>query len=278
MKWGIVTDSSCDFEPNSGNDGSIPLFRAPFFIHIGGACHRDDETLSTDAILDEMQDAHAACSTSCPSPADYAELFKQSENTLAVTISSNLSGGYNSAMLARDITLREHPEKRIHVFDSKSAGPALLLCVEEAKRLIAEGLPFSEIVTRTEEYLAKRRTVFALQSFTNLVRNGRMSKTVGFVAGKLKIWGVGIASKMGTIEMAGKAKGVKRAIDKIVSVMASDGFHQGTVVISHCKNETAAEDLADAIRANWENAHVRILPAGGLCSFYAERGGIIVAY
>lgn len=277
MDWNIVADSSCDLKQFAGEDEHVSFSTVPFVIRAGDREFIDDEQLDVEEMVDALSLIKEAGRTSCPSPETWVERFKQAGNTIAVTISSNLSGSYNSACLARDMVLEHNPERNIAIIDSKSAGPELTLIVREMYRLIREELSFQEIVARLGEFADRTQTLFALTSFDNLVKNGRVSRIAGFVAGKLGMCGIGVAND-GRIDVKSKVRGTKRALANVIETMRANAFEKGQVLIAHCLNEELAQNLKELICKTWEQARVEIMATRGLCSFYAEKGGLIVAY
>lgn len=278
MKWHIVMDSSCDLLPDSKQEGEVQVSSVPFTISVGETHFVDDEHLDTEVMLKAMEEFPEASRTACPSPKLWMDQFEKADQTIAITISSKLSGSMNSALLAKEKVLKNHPEKKIAVLDSRSTGPELALCVEEMKKLIASGADFDEVVSKASAFFRKTKIIFALSSFDNLVKNGRMGKIVGFVARKLGMWGIGVGSDEGTIKMKGKTRGPKRAISMLIKNMKKAGYKGGRVLISHCHNLNLAKKLKSKIQKLWKNSDVGILPTRGLCSFYAERGGLIMSY
>ena len=211
-------------------------------------------------MIDSMDACAEASHTACPSPHAWQEKFKQEGNVIAITISSKLSGSYNSACAAKDMVLEEQPDKKIAVIDSRSAGSELVLLVKKICELIESGADFETVVEKTELY------------------SGRMSKIVGFVANRLGFWGIGIGSEQGTIEIKQKIRGSKKALDAIIEDMKERGYNCGKVVISHCRNAEFAESVKSAIQSVWDKAEVKIVRARGLCSYYAEKGGLIIGF
>lgn len=276
MEWNIITDSSCDMMPEP--NAQIPLASVPFVITIGHQEYIDDEHLDVAAMVDAMEKNSTASHSACPGPQTWADEFEKASHSIAITISSNLSGSMSSAVTAKEMVLEEHPEKKIAVLDSKSTGPEMTLCVEKIRELIGKGMHFEDIVSEAEAFLKKTRTAFALCSFDNLVKNGRMNRIVGFIARHLGVWGIGYASDHGTIAIKGKTRGAAGAINMILEDMKEHGFTGGKVSISHCQNPAIAEKLKEKIKELWTNCEVHILPTRGLCSYYAERGGFIISY
>ena len=276
-KWGIIADSSCDYMPHALDDTDIVMDSVPFVISIGGRDYLDLEDLDTLAVCDAIESNADTGTTACPSPEAWAEKFRMAENIFAVTISSRLSGSYNSAIAAREMVLEEEPDKKIFVIDSKSAGTGLEFACEYVKEKIGEGLSFEAISMGVTECLENFRTIFALNSFHNLIKNGRMSRLAGFLAGKLKIWGIG-AGDDGRIEVVGKARGKKNVVEFIINDMREHEYSGGCVYISHCHNPELAEAFAERVKSIWETAEFHIFKTRGLCSYYAERNGIIIGY
>lgn len=278
MKWNIVTDSSCDLFPAALQGGEVQISSVPFIISVGNRDFVDDETLNTAEMLDAMEHCQQASHTSCPSPQGWLEQFEKADFCIAITISSNLSGCMNSAELAKEMMLERYPDKKIAVLDSRSTGQEIVICVERICELIEAGADFEKVVSEAETILRNTRIVFALSSFDNLVKNGRMSKVAGFVASKLGMWGIGIGSDEGTIAIKGKTRGATKAMTMLLEDMKERGYHGGKVIISHCHNLVFANRLQSKIKELWQDAKISIMPTRGLCSYYAERGGLIMSY
>lgn len=278
MKWNIITDSSCDFRSGNNQNEEIQISNVPFTISVGNHDFVDNDHLDTQVMLNAMEHEKSASRTSCPSPNEWLKQFEKADYSIAITISSQLSGSMNSAMVAKEMAMEQNPQKKIAVLDSRSTGPELVLCVEEIERLIKDGVDFDDIVSHAANFLKKTKIMFALSSFDNLIKNGRMSKISGFIARKLGMWGIGGGSDEGKIIMEGKTRGAKKAVEMLVIIMKEKGFGGNKVAISHCDNLAFAETLKKRILEIWKNAEVMILPTRGLCSYYAERGGLIVSY
>lgn len=117
-----------------------------------------------------------------------------------------------------------------------------------------------------------------LKSLKNFANNGRVSPLVAKIVGIAGICIVGKASGEGTLEPMHKCRGERRSLEKIVEHLKSEGFCAGKVSIGHCLNETAALQLKELIIEKFKNAVVEIHKFRGLCSFYAERGGVLVGF
>lgn len=278
MKWNIVADSSCDLMKKDVDCEEVGFSTVNFTLRVGNRDYIDDEQLDVLKMLDDMEACPTASSSACPSPDAWAEEFKKAEQTIAITISGNLSGSQNSAKAAVDIVMSEHPDKKIALLDSHATGPEMALCIHHIAQWIKSHHTFETVVDKAEKFLENTKTTFALSSFNNLVKNGRMSKLTGFIAKALGMWGVGIASEEGKIAMKGKTRGTDKILALILDDLRQRGFRGGEVAISHCYNENMAEKLRASVLSCWNSARVTIIKARGLDSFYAERGGLIVAF
>ena len=277
-EWNIVADSSCDLKQMETQEEKIEFSTVPFVMQVGQQEFVDHEALDTAELIDAIANCKEAAKSACPSPETWLAHFRRPGPAFALTISSNLSGSYQSACIAKDMILEEEPDKEIAILDSKSTGPELVLMIARLAELIRENIPFEKIVEDVQALADRTHVAFALCSFDNLVKNGRVSRLAGFVAGRLGLWGVGIASEEGRIVVKTKVRGAQRAIGAILDDMKERAFTSGHVVISHCFNEEMALKLKEKILTTWDKAQVRIIPTRGLDSFYAEKGGLIIAY
>ncbi|AEB07073.1 degV family protein [Coriobacterium glomerans PW2] len=278
MTWAIVADSSCNlrsFEPTAPD--TVYRF-APLKINVAGREYIDNADLDVEDLNRRVAAEGAASSSSCPSAGEWAELFRCAENVIAVTISSNLSGSYEAACIARDLVLEEGGH-RIYVLDTRSAGGKLEVIVEMLDRYLHDGeRTFEDACDYARSLERSSQVLFSLMSYENLSKSGRMPKMAGIIASKLSIRILGTASPEGTIKIVGPAHGERKMNQKTVNTMAADGYRGGLVYIDYVDGQRAAHELADMIVQRWPTAQIRILPCGALCSFYAERGGLIIGY
>ena len=174
--------------------------------------------------------------------------------------------------------LEEHPDANIEIIDSLSASGEMVLITQAIANFIKEDPSFEVVVEKARNYHSKTKLLFALASVDNLVKNGRLSKLVGRVVGLLNIRMVGQASSEGTLELLHKSRGQKRAVTAIWDEMKKNHYQGGRVAISHCDNPEICAMITTAIHAEFPNADVQAYPTSGLCSYYAEQGGILMGY
>lgn len=288
MTWAIVADSSCnlrDFQPTAP-DCSFAL--APLKIMVAGDEYVDDATLDVSELNRRVAHESSASGSACPSVGEWSDLFRLADNVIAITISSNLSGSFEAAQMAKKLVLEESagaqgdeiPSKNIFVLDSRAAGGKLEVIVHLLDRYLKNnpGCSFEDAVSYAEQLERHSQVQFSLSRYDNLMKNGRMPKLVGALASGLSIRMLGTATEQGTIKVIAPTRGDKKTFRKIVEFMRTDGFKGGVVYINHVQNETGAQGLKNTVLAEWPQAEVEIVPCGGLCSYYAEETGLIIGY
>ena len=274
MNYRIVADSSSNVFELPGMDYA----HVPLKILNQGKEYVDVPGLDVFGMLESMKASREGSSTSCPNVYEWKEAFGDADGVFAVTITSNLSGSYAAARAAAEDYMEEHPDRRVSVIDTLSVGPEAHLVIEKLAQLMAEGLSFDEIDAKVREYLKTTRLCFSLESIENLARNGRCSMAVAKLVGVMGIRIVGRASDEGTLQQLHKCRGEKKALVAVFDEMKSRGYCGGKVWIDHCLNLNAAMALKEAIRAEFPESVVHIGTCMGLCSYYAEHGGLLIGY
>ena len=270
----IVMDSAGDLREME----NVAFANVPLKIVAGEREFVDDATTNVEEMVEYMSNFVGKSSTACPSTGEYLEAFGDAEDVYCVTITSGLSGSYNSAAIAAQTYQEQHPGRRVHVFDSLSAGPEMTLVAEKIRELVHQKLPFEKIVSMVEEYNLKTQLVFSLESLHNLAQNGRVPVAVAKLAGILSLRLVGKASDEGTLQPTGKARGDQKVPGELLKQLISLGYKGGRVRIHHCCNLPSAEKLKQAILEKFPKASIVIHKAGALCSYYAEKGGMLVGF
>jgi len=273
MNYKIVVDSSADLLERAG----VPLANAPLKITSGEREFVDDADLDVAEMVEYLRHYTGRSSTACPSAGEWLEAFGDAERVFCITITSNLSGSYNAAVVAKNEYEAAYPDRKVEVLDSWSTGPEMVLMVEKIVELVEQGAAFEDICSQLRDYAERAQLLFALGSLNNLARNGRVNPAVAKIAGVLGIRLVGKATD-GVLDPLSKCRGEKRALSEMLGQMEKLGFKGGKVGISHCFNPEAADKMADMIREKWPQARVGIWPARGLVSFYAELNGLLVGF
>lgn len=269
----IVSDSSSDLLTFSG----VPFSSVPLKISTNEKEFTDNDSLDLSEMLTYLEGYKGKSHSSCPNTSEWKSAFDGYDNIFCITISSSLSGSYNSAVSAAEEYMKENEGRNVYVIDSLSTGPESALIIEKLSELINANKSFEEIKAEIIEYKKKTHLIFALESMRNLANNGRVSPIVAKFAGLLGIRIVGKASNEGTLEVTNKSKGNKKMLFDIIDIMGKNSFN-GKVFIHHCENEETAKTLEQMIKEKFNSAVTLIRSVGGLCGFYAERGGLIIGY
>ena len=270
----IVTDSSANVLALE----KTPFAVAPLKVITDKREFVDDNALDVDAMVSWFDTYKGKSKTSCPNPTDWLQAFADADEIYCVTITSGLSGSHNAACIAKKMYEAEHPGKRVCVIDSLSAGPELVLIIEKIEELIVQNTAFDDICRAIEAYKQQTGLTFMLESLRNFAANGRVSPAVAKIAGVLGIRIVGKASEQGTLEPTNKCRGEEKSLAAILSHLRKNGLAKGKVRIAHCMNEDAASKLKDMILSQMGHLDVQIHRCRGLCSYYAEKGGLLVGF
>ena len=270
----LIIDSSSNMKSDPDHNVEV----VPLTISFGGKDYIDDQNLNIREFLNDMNQNQIAGKTTCPSIQAWLNALEGTEKALIITMTSGMSGTFSSALQAKTMYEEKHPTSQIIVVDSRSAGPELTIVLHGIEKMIQGDIRFVDLEEVIAKFRMRTHLLFILQSLHNLSLNGRVSPVVAKVAGLLKINLIGTASKEGKLEPLTKARGMKKAMRELLKYMKDDNYHGGEVIIDHCENEKDAEIIKDKILAEYPDAQVTIRPMRGLCSFYAEEGGIMVGF
>ena len=277
MSYRIVVDSCGEFTEEIAKDSHF--VHAALNLEIDGNHFVDDETFDRLRFLDLVEKSPNCPKSSCPSPEVYRSAFDcGADHLYAVTLSAELSGSYNSAVLGQNLYLEDHPDAKIHVFNSCSASVGETLLAKKIQECEEAGMEFEEVIKAVEAYQAERQTFFVLESLDHLRKNGRLSAVKAFVASALNIKPVMEGNKQGIIEQAGQARGMQKALRMMVELLVErmNKPEEKTVAIVHCNNEARAQFVKEEIEKRTKVKEIIILPSSGVSTLYAAQGGIIL--
>lgn len=278
MSYKIAIDSCGELLDEWKNDERIESI--PLTLTVGGENIIDDATFDQKDFLKKVADCPECPKSACPSPERYMKAYEcEAEHIYAVTLSAELSGSYNSAILGKNLLLEEQPEKKVHVFNSKSASGGQSLIAMKIIECEEKGLSFGEVVSEVEKYIEEMSTFFVLENLETLRKNGRLSRVKTLVASALKIKPVMGSTPEGTICQLDQARGMNKAIVKMVDHIGEKGINipEKTVAITHCNCPERAKMLEEAIREKLHPAKIVVMDTAGVSSMYANDGGVIVA-
>lgn len=277
MSYKIVMDSCGELLDEWKNDDRFES--VPLTLVVGDDSIIDDETFDQKSFLEKVAACPECPKSACPSPERYMRAYQcGAEHVYAVTLSAELSGSYNSAVLGRNLYLEEQEDKKIHVFNSRSASVGETLIALKIQECEEAGMSFEEVVEHVETYISEQHTFFVLENLETLRKNGRLSTVKALVANALKIKPVMGSTDEGTICQLDQARGMNKALVKMVEhVVAKTADSAGkTLAISHCNCAARAQLLKEAIQERIETARIIVLDTAGVSSMYANDGGVIV--
>jgi DegV family protein with EDD domain len=277
LSYKIVIDSCGELLDEWKNDSRYES--VPLTLSVGNDNIIDDETFDQKEFLRKVAECPECPKSACPSPERYRQAFDcDADHIYGITLSSELSGSYNSAVLGMNLLLEDHPDKKIYIFNSRSASIGETLIGMKIEECEQAGMAFDEIIDTVEAYISEQHTFFVLENLDTLRKNGRLSKMKAFVASALKIKPVMASTDEGAICQVDQARGMNKALVKMAEqvIEKTIGSEHKTLAISHCNCESRAKLLRDALQERMGFARIVILDTAGVSSLYANDGGVIV--
>ncbi len=276
MSYKIVVDSCCELPKELLEDARFEI--VPLQLEVGDYKVPDDENFNQAEFLRKVAECPTCPKSACPSPHQYMEAYHaDADHIYVVTLSSHLSGSYNSAILGKNLYHEKYGNKQIHVVDSESASSGETQIVLKLMELEEKGLPFEEIVEQIEAFRSSIHTYFVLDNLETLRKNGRLTGVKALVASTLNIKPI-MAGDKGTIVQRGQSIGMKKALGKMADMIVSEvSNHAGRrLMITHCNAPARAELVRDLVMAKAKFKECIIMDTRGISSMYANDGGIIV--
>ena len=278
MSYKVVIDSCGELLDEWKQD---PRFESvALTLSVDGVNIIDDETFDQADFLKRVAECPECPKSACPSPERYMRAFDcEAEHVYAVTLSADLSGSYNSAVLGKNLLQEDHPDRQIHIFNSKSASVGQTLIAMKIQECEEAGLPFEQVIETVDAYIEQQHTFFVLDNLETLRKNGRLSKVKALVASALKIKPVMGSTEEGAICQLDQARGMNKALVKMAQAIVEKTADSGqkTLAISHCNCHERAILLKNALEERMPIKKIVILDTAGVSSMYANDGGVIVA-
>ncbi|BCN30264.1 DegV family protein [Anaeromicropila herbilytica] len=278
MSYKIIGDSCTDLPQSLKNDEHFYL--VPLSIQIDEYNIIDDATFDQKDFLAKVKESPNCPKSSCPAPEAFMNLFGGEDDIYVITLSSNLSGSYNSAVLARNLYLDENPLKNILVIDSCSASVGQTLIAMKIKELIESGLAFDDVAKEVTKYRDQLNTMFVLETLESLRKNGRLSNIKAFIASALNIKPIMGSTNEGTIIQLDQARGMNKALTIMVKLTKEDvkNPEERILGIAHCNNYERAVFVKEEMQKQIPFKDIVIVDTAGISSLYANDGGIVIAY
>ena len=276
MEYKIIVDSCGELTGEMKKDEHFQT--VSLAMEVSGKHIIDDENFDQKEFLRLVAESEECPKSSCPSPEEYMNSYKDGDRVYIVTLSAELSGSYNSAELGRNLYYEEVGEKDIHVFNSKTASVGQTLIALKIKECEDMGMSFDEVVSTVEAYIDEQKTYFVLDNIDTLKKNGRLTGLKALVATALNIKPVLCSTPEGTIDQLGKARGVKKAVSKMIELIVSEQKDTKDKVlgIANCNCPERAKSVKEHLMETNEFKDVVIVDTAGISTMYANDGGVIV--
>lgn len=301
MKIHFVIDSGSNFIKLEDTE-KISYSIVPLRICTDERDFCDDATLDVGEMVDYLEHTKLPSHSACPGVEDWKREFEGYEYVIAITLTGALSGCYNACRLAAEEYMEDNEGCKVFALDTQLIGPVEKLCTEFAankfNELISMAILENETDTTSSDFLSKAQTDkifeelcealkdyctnhvfigFCLKSLNNLANNGRVNKAVAKLSKTLKIHIAGDFAD-GELRPKDKVRGEKKGVESMFNNMIASGYKGGRVIIDHCFSDGMAKSLLAMIKEEYPDASIVVGPTTGLCSFYAERGGVVVGY
>lgn len=277
MSYKIVVDSCCELPEELKHDPRYEI--VPLTLIVGDSYERlDDDGFDQKEFLQAVAECPVSPRSACPSPEKYMEAYRTDvDHVYVVTLSSKLSGSYNSAVLGKNLYHETYGEKQIYVVDSRSASCGETQIAMQIARWEDEGMGYEEITEKIEKFTDGMHTYFVLDNLDTLRKNGRLSGVKALVASTLSIKPV-MAGDQGSIVQLGQSVGIKKALAKMVDHVVRDvvDAEKKCLMITHCNNPERANSVKEQILEKVKFKDVLIMDTAGISSMYANDGGVIV--
>ena len=277
MSFKIVVDSCCELPEEYLQDPRFEI--VPLGLEVGDYRIQDDENFDQAEFLKKVAESPQCPRSACPSPEKFREAYcTEAEHVYAITLSSHLSGSYNSAVLGMNLYREKYGKKQIHVIDSESASCGETQIVKKLVELEEQGLPFEEVVSRLEAFRSEMNTYFVLDNLETLRKNGRLSGIKALVASTLSIKPVMAGTMDGRIEQIGQGIGIRKGLQKMADAVVRNVARpeEKTLMITHCNCPERAESVKRMVTSKVSVKDVVIMDTAGVSSMYANDGGVIV--
>ena len=278
MSYKIIVDSCTDLTEEMKKDSHFQV--VPLILHVGEESVIDNESFDQGEFLKLVSESPAAPKSACPSPDAYMELYKGEEDIYVVTLSSNLSGSYNSADVAKKLYLEEYPHKNIEIINSYSASVGQTLITLKIQESVKEGKSFKEVIESVYRFRESLSTKFVLENLDTLRKSGRLTGLKAIISSVLNIKPVMYGTREGTINKLDQARGIQKALALMVDSVKKDvkNPEERIFAIAHCNNLSRAGFVKDEVMKRIPFKDCIIVDTAGVSTMYAGDGGIIISY
>lgn len=273
-KISIITDTTCDLSIDVLNNRGIGYI--PLNVEINGVNYKDRITITTAEFYNKIKEKDAFPRTSLISPSDFEEVFQTELNSgnevIYISVSSKLSGTYNSANIAKNNIRSE----KINVIDSQTGSSGMAILVLEANRMVSQGLNSTEIIENISNLISRQKCMIYVENMEMLKRNGRIPPALAAIGNVFKIKPI-LTVKDGNVELFGKARGKKIAFKQISeNILSEDIDLTYPIMVAHANNAEYATDIINLLKENLKNAKFIISELGPAMGSHSGESAIAI--
>lgn len=280
MSIQLIVDTGCDLPKHIIDEYHIEVL--PLVVHVNDDEFYDKETIQPSTLYTEMKNG-AVPKTSQVPPDRMKQLFQKlaekGQPAIYITLSSELSGTYQTACLMKEQVIEEGFNPDLQIVDSKSASLGYgLIAYYLATKMAENEMDLQRATSFTHSLINKIEHIFTVDDLEYLVRGGRVSKAAGFVGGLLKIKPV-LHMEEGKLFPIEKVRGRKKVLSRLIELINERGqnFDQQTIAISHADDLTRANELKEMIETQFKVKNVMVNTIG--CAIGAHSGpGTLAVY
>lgn len=278
MSYKIIGDSCLDLTEEMKKDSHFQMI--PLTLQVDDVQVIDDETFDQKRFLEMVKNSPNCPKTACPSPETFKKAYACEEDDIyVITLTSKLSGTYNSALVGKEMYEEEYGPKNIAVIDSWSASAGELRLALLIEELCKAGTPFAEVVKKVEDFKKNQmNTFFVLETLDTLRKNGRLTGLQAFFATTLNIKPV-MGAEEGTIIKLDQARGINKGLSRMcsIAVKSAPDPENRIPVVAHCNNADRASLVKEELLKLAPFKQVVITETAGVATVYAGDGGIVLA-
>ncbi|MFC0523713.1 DegV family protein [Pontibacillus salicampi] len=277
----LMTDGGSDLPAAYQEQYNVTI--VPLNIYFGDQQYVSGVDLDIATFYRKMKEEDELPRSSAPSPHSFYEAYKEVDKDKPIVmfaLSKELSTTHDNALIARDMLLEEEPDRNIVVLNTKTATSGMSLLIDEAGRQIKNGMTIEQLIPHMEERIEKTSTLFILRTVENLIKGGRLDRVKGAIAKTLNIKLLMKASEEGTIEVAEKVRGNKKAMRRFVDQIGeyTHSFENKVLALSYSTTEQAAAKLVQEMKDRYGFQDTMLMEMGPLCATYAGEGGYVMSF
>lgn len=272
----IITDTTCDLP--KGLIEKYNIKSLPITIDIDGNSYKDGIDISTSEFYSKIKDTDTLPKTAQINPLVFEETFKEEldkgNKIICITISSKLSGTYNSAHIAKNSLGSDD----IHIIDSKGASMTYGLVVLEVVKMINLGLDIHTIIEKTNDFINRQKSIVFINSLEMLKKGGRLSPSSIFIGSLLNIKPI-IEFKDGELVATNKVRGRKKAFKHLADFIKNHNIDESVdIYVTHSNDTESCTEMIKLLNSNGIHNNIKVAEIGPAVGTHLGEGAIAIFF